>query len=410
MAIEIRPAATRPSSGRRSDSIGQYFGGWPDEAAAERFRGLLPLERMHAALATADTIVGGAGAFPFTMTVPGGEFGCGGVTVVGVLPTHRRRGVLSALMREQLDDVHGRGEPIAALWASEEPIYGRFGYGLASYAGEVRSRGRTPASRRHRAARARCGWSSRRGARALPAGVGSASAARRPGMFLALARLVGAPCAARSARPARRRRAEGFALLELDGRDAGYAIYRHRMDWEDGSSNGSVEIVEAMADSAEATRELWRFLLDIDWVATDHGVPGCRPTIRSSCCSREPRRMRFRLGDGLWVRLVDVGAALAGTDLRGGRRGRRSSVPTRSARGTRAVGGSPAAARANGRRSRSRARRRDARLRLPRRLPLRAARAGRPSRGAQAGRGRARGRHLPPRPAAVVPGDLLSLG
>src|SRR4029453_5268637 len=60
-----------------------------------------------------------------------------GVTVVGTYPTHRRRGVLRALMRAQLDDVHERGEPLALLWASEETIYGRFGYGLGSFVGEV---------------------------------------------------------------------------------------------------------------------------------------------------------------------------------------------------------------------------------------------------------------------------------
>src|SRR5439155_18059238 len=58
-------------------------------------------------------------------------------TAVGVHPTHRRRGVLRSMMDTQLRDVHERGEPIAALWASEETIYGRFGYGIASWAGEL---------------------------------------------------------------------------------------------------------------------------------------------------------------------------------------------------------------------------------------------------------------------------------
>ena len=60
-----------------------------------------------------------------------------GVTIVGVLPTHTRRGVLTQLMRAQLDDIHQRGEPIAVLWASEETIYGRFGYGMAALCGEI---------------------------------------------------------------------------------------------------------------------------------------------------------------------------------------------------------------------------------------------------------------------------------
>ena len=94
------------------------------------------LERMHGAWIDG-TIAGGAGAFTFDFSVPGGTMPCAGVTVVGVYPQFRRRGVLTALMRAQLDDVRERGEPIAALWASEERIYPRFGYGMASLAGEI---------------------------------------------------------------------------------------------------------------------------------------------------------------------------------------------------------------------------------------------------------------------------------
>jgi predicted acetyltransferase len=84
-------------------------------------------------------LVGAAGAFSFAMTVPGGgAIPVAGVTWVGVLPTHRRRGVLNALMRRQLDDVVERGEPIAVLTASEASIYGRYGYGLATRLTKVR--------------------------------------------------------------------------------------------------------------------------------------------------------------------------------------------------------------------------------------------------------------------------------
>src|SRR4051812_527643 len=96
----------------------------------------LPLDRMHAGFEDGQ-IVGGAGAFPYDFSVPGGSLPCAGVTVVGVYPTHRRRGALRALMRAQLDDVHERGEPIAALWASEETIYGRYGYGLACWGAQI---------------------------------------------------------------------------------------------------------------------------------------------------------------------------------------------------------------------------------------------------------------------------------
>ena len=102
----------------------------------QRFTNLLPFERMYGAWSS-EAIVGGAGSFAFDLTVPGGDLPTAGVSVVGVVPTHRRRGVLRSLMRAQLDDSYERGEPLAALWASEESIYGRFGYGLASFCGEI---------------------------------------------------------------------------------------------------------------------------------------------------------------------------------------------------------------------------------------------------------------------------------
>ena len=79
-----------------------------------------------------DAIVGTTAAYSFQLTVPGGVVGAGGVTFVSVLPSHRRRGILSAMMRHQLADIAARGEPVAVLFASESVIYGRYGYGCAS--------------------------------------------------------------------------------------------------------------------------------------------------------------------------------------------------------------------------------------------------------------------------------------
>ena len=77
------------------------------------------------------------GVFPFETGIPGGLIRAAGITLVGVLPTHRRRGILRRLMRAQIDDIHERGEPMAYLWASEDALYGRFGYGIASFSGNV---------------------------------------------------------------------------------------------------------------------------------------------------------------------------------------------------------------------------------------------------------------------------------
>ena len=94
-------------------------------------------------------MVATAGIFSYEMTVPGGRLACAGVTRVTVRSTHRRRGLLTAMMRRQLDDMHQRGEPLAALYASEAPIYGRFGYGLATYEASLEvSRPHAPFARR----------------------------------------------------------------------------------------------------------------------------------------------------------------------------------------------------------------------------------------------------------------------
>ena len=74
----------------------------------------------------------------FDVSVPGGAtVPAAGVSVVGVLPSHRRRGVLNAMMHALLDDSRRRGDALACLWASEGTIYGRFGYGLAARIGEL---------------------------------------------------------------------------------------------------------------------------------------------------------------------------------------------------------------------------------------------------------------------------------
>src|SRR5919204_1227883 len=135
MPFEIRTCGNAEEFARAIGAIGQYFAWHPTPEEAARFGRNLPLERMRAALDDGTT-VGGAGAFPFDLSVPGGSLRCAGVTVVGVAPTHRRRGIMTALMRAQLDAARELGEPLAGLWSSEAPIYGRFGFGLASWQGD----------------------------------------------------------------------------------------------------------------------------------------------------------------------------------------------------------------------------------------------------------------------------------
>jgi predicted acetyltransferase len=260
--------------------------------------------------------VGGTSAFEFRFTVPGAIVPAAGVTIVGVLPTHTRRGVLTQLMRAQLDDIHERGEPIAALWASEETIYGRFGYGMAALCGEIeiqRVHGKFRSSV-DRAGSFRL-LSYEEALEAIPP-VYARVAASTPGMFARPREWW----EARALHDSEARRDGAGELvrvvLERDGEGVAYAIYRLRMDFEAGSSTGEVRVIEAMGVSPEATAGIWRYLLDIDWMERVQAelLPVDHPLF---LLLEQPRRMRFRLGDSLWVRLVDVGAALAARALDG---------------------------------------------------------------------------------------------
>ena len=260
-----------------------YFGASPDEGVGERFARVLPPERMHVAREDG-LVVAGGGAFPFELTVPGGAtVRAAGVTVVGVLPTHRRRGLLRSLMRAQLDDVHARGEPVSVpLGLGRRDLRslrlrpGRDG-GRDRLPARARAPGAAPARGEPTAALGRGG------ARADPAALRPA-AARASGHVLAHARLVEVR---RLSDPPERRGGAGelvHVLLEQDGEPAGYALYRHKVSFVDGLSDSQVVIREALA-ADEATPALWRYLLEIDWVARSR--PTCfRSTTR---CSSWPR-------------------------------------------------------------------------------------------------------------------------
>jgi predicted acetyltransferase len=310
MTWEVRPTKDLDEFKRAVGAIGHYFGGWPaDDEAAQRFSSNLPLERMHAAI-DGERIVGGAGAFPFELTVPGGTVRCGGVTVVGVLPTHRRRGILTAMMRTQLEDIRERGEPVAALWASEEVIYRRFGYGVASLSGEMTLASGFAGLRQAPDERAAVRLVALDEANEVLAPIYDRVRARTPGMFTR----SGTWWETRTlSDPPDRRQGGGeknVLVVELDGDAAGYALYRIHTKFESGAAAGHVDVIEAVADGPVATRELWRVLLDMDWKATlkAYLLPIDHPLLHQL---RYPRRMQLRVGDGLWVRLVDVGAALS---------------------------------------------------------------------------------------------------
>jgi predicted acetyltransferase len=220
-------------------------------------------------------------------------------------------------MRAQLDDVHERGEPIAYLWASEDSLYGRFGYGVASFCGSIDLQRDRVAFHRAFEPTGRVRLLEKDEAVEPLAAIQRAAAARHPGMFV---RTPEWWRARRLVDPEWAREGGGEmvrALLEIDGRPAAYALYRLHFSAERGIPNGFTNVIEAVGDSPAATREIWRYLLDIDWMARvrAHLLPLDHELF---LLLRDPRRLRFELRDGLWVRLVDVDAALNGRAYKAG--------------------------------------------------------------------------------------------
>jgi predicted acetyltransferase len=310
MAFEVRPSADLDEFTAAVLAIGQYFGLVPTDERMQRLLDLIGLERMHGAWADG-AVVGGAAAFTFNLSVPGGDLPTAGVSVVGVYPTHRRRGVLRALMRAQLDDAHERGEPLAALWASEETIYGRFGYAPAAFCGEI-SLPREHSTFAHPAEpQGTIRFLEPEEALESIPPVFERIRGDWPGMF-SRNRLWWEN--REIADPEERRDGAGpkrWVAYERGGAIEGYAAYRHRPGFEAGSTTTELRVLEALGVTREAMRDLWGYLLAIDWVATvtTQLIPPDHPLF---LLLATPRRMRYRMGDALWVRLVDLGGALSG--------------------------------------------------------------------------------------------------
>ncbi|PKT70749.1 GNAT family N-acetyltransferase [Streptomyces populi] len=257
-----------------------------------------------------ENCVGTAGAFSFRVTVPGGaSVPAAGITMVSVAATHRRRGVLTSMMRRQLDDIRAGSEPLAVLVASEPGIYGRFGYGIGSLS----------VSAEIDTARVRLsvppGTDGVRLRYAAPAEVLDACEAvyarlvpERPGM---LARQPGwqrlmllDPADERNgASPLQ------CVVAERDGEVVGYTRFRVKPEWGPAGSDGVVTMVDLEGLDPAARAALWRFLFDVDLTSTLR-TRGRPVDDAWQHMVSDIRRCQLRTKDSLHVRLVDVGAAL----------------------------------------------------------------------------------------------------
>lgn len=286
----------------------QVFLEAPSDEEVERWRPVCPPDRFLAVTDPRGGFAGTAGSHPLTIAWPGQDepLGCAAVTAITVRPDHRRRGVLRAMMQRLLEDAVAAGEPTAALFASEGTIYGRFGFGPAAPAHGLRMR--RPAVATIDADVSLVELVDADTARAAFPDVHAAHGRLRPGLV---------------------QRSEPWWPLWLDhhrDKDAdgtfgarwhalvpgrGYATFRGTDGgWADRRPTGTVRVEELIANDDDAAAALWAFLAQVDLVETIEAP--YRPVddpVRFLVANEA--EVDVKAGMPLWIRLVDLPAALA---------------------------------------------------------------------------------------------------
>ena len=275
----------------------------PSPEALDDFEGFLKRIDNLGAFGGPD-IVGTIGAIDFQTNVPGGKLQTGGITIVTVAATHRRRGILTQMMRQILEQRRERGDAITSLATSETPIYGRFGYGISV------QRDRYKIARSD--AELRPGLDSSGSVRIitldeaagiLPA-IFDAAGADRPGWISRGEH----DWEHRLKDPEYDRRGDSAlscALYEDDAGLGGYMLYRRT-----GDGRKDIRVAEAIAASDEAAAALWRFCFGID--LGEEISAGTRPVDDPlPWMLVDMRKLDMLRHDGIWSRILDVQAVLA---------------------------------------------------------------------------------------------------
>ena len=310
MGFQIRPITPEelPALARNDATA---FGGHVDADDVEEIRRGFDFARSLAVFEDGQ-IVGTAGAYPFELSLPGGTVTpVSGVSWVAVWPTHRRRGILRALMSRQLDDLAARGEALAILTASESGIYGRFGYGIANSTMSIEI---NPHRASFREPVAADGWLrliDREEALALLPEIYDRVRRLQPGALSRSAErwqsMLGP-----SRNTNHRDGVRFFVVHESSaGQVDGAATYRIKEEWPDDLPANILGIREILALTPAVYAALWQYLLSVDLVGRVRAAS--RPVDEPlRWLLAEPRRLRItRLGDELWARLLDIPAALA---------------------------------------------------------------------------------------------------
>ncbi len=290
------------------DAIGHGFGHDPtdDEDQRAAFEAVNPVETSIAAFDRGH-VVATFGSYDLDLTMPGGTtVPMAGTTHVTVHPTHRRRGILTEMMRLHLDQAREREQPVAGLWASEERIYGRFGYGPAAYGQELSLPAYTvtgaapdPAITVHPLTRAEA-------TKVLPPLYES----RRPDVAGSLVRtdtwwehrILLDPTSWRRGASAERQ-----VMAERDGQPVGYLRFRLRP--LDSWGEGETRVVELLAIDDDVRRALWHFATNVDLYRNVRwwNAPLDEPTLLEA---DRFRRVECRVMDSLWLRPLDIAPLL----------------------------------------------------------------------------------------------------
>ncbi|MHA6625623.1 GNAT family N-acetyltransferase [Pseudonocardia sichuanensis] len=297
--VDLRPAvaADLPVI---AEVDGRAFGMHYSETDLDDVRLLFEPDRFLLARDGDDTVVGVTGSFPFDVTLPGGgSVAAAGVTWVSVAVTHRRRGILRAMLTAQHRGFVADGLALSLLTASEGGIYGRFGYGIAT---EHRA---VEIDRRRAALRADVvdpGGVREVGTaelRRLAPDIHRRWVALTPG---ALSRSDGWWDTLLADREHQRHGATPlFHLVHPDG----YVSYRRD------NATRTCRIVEVITASDEAYVALWSTVLALDLVDTVsyRKMATAEPLAHLLADPRQLRTVEQR--DGMWARVLDVPAALA---------------------------------------------------------------------------------------------------
>lgn len=320
---------------------------WPVDGLVALDRLVVEPERTLAAF-DGDQIAGTTLCYNYELTVPGAVVPAAGVSAVAVLPTHRRRGILTALMTRQLAELRTRGEPVAALFASEAAIYGRFGYGPAVPSQAFTLNCRTarlrpvppaaPGTDRPSDVADMADISDEDPARRAPGSLPAPHARNDAPVTLrpaepghAVREMAAVYDAIRLTRPGMISRSPGWwdmavadpeflrhgrsplrcVIAEDQTGPRGYALYSVTSDWDaDGLPTGEIALRELFGADVAAYSALWADMLSRDLVTE------VRTRLRPADdplphLLTDSRQVRSRISDGLWIRLVDVPAALS---------------------------------------------------------------------------------------------------